>query len=96
MRSRSEFTEGLLFSFFVVFSFVVCIGSFLIQLSFIRFSVVVIIGHDDIEMWTRKKLINACDTAIGLEFEEAFLAKVDRKGKSSHWNQVEETAVTSK
>ena len=27
------------------------------------------------------KLYNACDTAIGLEFEEAFSANVDQKGK---------------
>ena len=63
------------FHFFVVFSFVVFIGSFLIQLSFIRCNVVEVIGHDDIEIWT------ASDKAIGLGFEEAFLANVDRKGR---------------
>ena len=39
-------------------------------------------GRDDIEMWSRPyKLHNACDTAIGLELEEAFLANVGRKGR---------------
>ena len=38
--------------YFVVFSSVVCNGSFLIYLSFIRFNVVVVIGQDDTEVWT--------------------------------------------
>ena len=33
-------------------------------------------------MWSRPyKLYNACDTTIGLELEEAFLANVGRKGR---------------
>ena len=59
MRSRSGFAECIFFIFFGVFSFVVCIGSFLIQLSFIRFNVVVVIGHDDIEMWTKSFTMRA-------------------------------------
>ena len=33
-------------------------------------------------MWSRPyKLYNACNTAIGLELEEAFIANVGRKGR---------------
>ncbi|KAK2187341.1 hypothetical protein NP493_169g04025 [Ridgeia piscesae] len=39
-------------------------------------------GRDDIQMWSRTyTLYNACDTAIGLELEEAFFANVGRKGR---------------
>ena len=56
MNAKSKWIRGMYF--FCVFSFVVCIGSFLIQLSFIRFNVVVI-GHDDIEMWTKSSTMRA-------------------------------------
>ena len=50
MNAKSKWIRSRLF-FFVFFAVVACIGSFLIHLSLIRFNVVVI-GHDDIEMWT--------------------------------------------
>ena len=81
MNAKSKWISGRLVRlvrFFRRFSVVVCVGSFLIQLSLIRFNVVVVIGHDDIENY---KLYNACDMAFGLEFEEAFLANVERTGK---------------
>ena len=83
-------------SFFVFFSFVVCIGSFLIQLSFIHFNVVIVIGHDDIKMYVDYKLYNACDTTIGLEFEEAFLRTSIEREETSHSDQAVETAVKLK
>ena len=46
-------------------------------------NVVVVNGGDNIAMWSRPygyTLYNACDTAIGLELEEAFFANVGRKG----------------
>ena len=55
MNAKWKWIRGRLFFFrffFFVFSIVVYIGSFLIQLSLIRFNVVVVIGHDDIEIWT--------------------------------------------
>ena len=53
----------------------------LIPLHLYRFNVVAVNGRDDIEMWSRPyKFYNACDTASGLELEEAFLANVGRKG----------------
>ena len=60
MNAKSKWIRGrLVVFFFVVFTFVVCIGSFLIQLSFIHFNVVVVIGHDDIEMWTKSSSMRA-------------------------------------
>ena len=66
---------------FVVFFLVAFICELLIPLLLNRFNVVVVNGRDDIEMWSGPyKFYNACDTAIGLELEEAFLANVGRKG----------------
>ena len=61
MNAKSKWISGrLVFSqFFRRFSVVVCVGSFLIQLSLIRFNVVVVIGHDDIEMWTTSSTTRA-------------------------------------
>ena len=42
------------------------------------------------------KLYNGCDTAIGLELAEAFLANVDRKGKTSDSFHVLEVATLPK
>ena len=44
------------------------------------FNVVEVNGSDDIDIWNRPyKLYNACDTTIGLELEEAFIANAGRK-----------------
>ena len=83
------------FLFFVDFSFVVCIGSFLIQLSFIRFNVVVVIGHDDIEMWTKNYTMRATRPS-DLNLKRLCYRTLIEREKTSHSNQVEETAVTPK
>ena len=81
--------------FFVVFSFVVCIGSFLIQLSFIRFYVVVVIGHDDIEMWTTSYIM--CTTRLfEWNSKRIFERTSIEREEISHSDQAEETAVTPK
>ena len=52
------------------------------------FNVVVVNGHDDIEVWTIRpcKLYDARDMAIGLELEEAFILNVGRKGRDVGFN----------
>ena len=43
---------------------------------------VAINGSEDVDMWSRPYMLyNACDTAIGLELEEAYLANVGHKGR---------------
>ena len=83
------------FIFFVVFSFVVCVGSFLIKLLFIRFNVVVVIGHDDIEMWTKSYTMRATLPSDWNLKRLSQRTSMERE-KMSHSNQVEETAVTPK
>ena len=65
----------------VVFLLAVYSCSLLIPLLLNRFNIVVVNGHDDIEMWTIGKQYDARVTAIGLELEEAFLLNVGRKGR---------------
>ena len=62
--------------FVVVFFVDDSICSLLIPLLLSRFNVVVVNGHDDTE-----SPYDACDTAIRMEREEAFLANVDSKGR---------------
>ena len=65
----------------VVFFLVAFICYLSIPLLLNRFNVVAVNGRDDVEMWSRPyKFYNACDTAIGLELEDTFLANVGRKG----------------
>ena len=73
---------------FVVFFLAVYRCSLLIPLLLNRFNVVVVNGHDDIDMWTVGpcKLYDARDTAIGLELEEAFIVNVGRKGRDVGFN----------
>ena len=72
----------------VVFFLVVYSCSLLIPLLLNRFNVVVVNGHDDIEMWNivPAKLYDARNTAIGFEHEEAFILNVGRKGKVIGFN----------
>ena len=84
-----------MFSFFVVFSFVVCVGSFLIKFSFIRFNVVVVIGHDDIEVWTKSSTMRATRPSHWNLKRLSQRTSMERE-QISHSNQVEETAVTPK
>ena len=63
MRSGNGFAVGsFFFSFFRRF-----LRSFLIQLSLIRFEVVLVIGHDGIEMWT---------TSTHISFDYTTLLKI--------------------
>ena len=73
---------------FVVFFLAVYSCSLLIPLLLNRFNVVVVNGHDDIEMWTigPTNYYDARDTAIGLELEEAFTFNVGRKGRDVGFN----------
>ena len=72
---------------FVVFFLAVYSCSLLIPILLNRFIIVVVNGHDDIEMWTTDcKLYDARDTVIGLEFEEAFVLNVVRKGRDVGFN----------
>ena len=80
MRSEMDPRQVSFGNVFVVFFLVAFICYLLIPLLLNCFNVVAVNGRDDIEMWSRPyKLYNACDTAIGLELEEAFLADVGRK-----------------
>ena len=80
IRCRSVFSI-----LFVVFLLAVYSCSLLIPLLLNRLNVVVVNGHDDIEMWTGK-LYDARDTTIGLELEEAFILNVGRKGRDVGFN----------
>ena len=96
MRSRSGFAEGFLYFIFHIFSFVVCIVSFLIQSSyFIRFNVVVVISHDDIEMWT-----TSCTTRLtwpsDWNSKRLSLRTSIEREETSRSDQSEETAVKPK
>ena len=75
---------------FVDFFLAVYSCSLLIPLLLNRFNVVVVNGHDDIEMWNiglqTIRLYDSRDTAIGLELEEAFILNVGRKGRDIGFN----------
>ena len=83
MYSKSKWRRGIKVSFvhfFVVFSFVVFICSFLVAFLFIHFNIFAVKGHDDIEMWPLSST-----KAIGLEFEWAFSTNVNRKGRDARF-----------
>ena len=84
--------------YFVVFSSVVCNGSFLIYLSFIRFTVVVVIGQDDTEVWTTSSTTRAtCITwPSGWNSKRLSLRTSVEREEVSLSGQAEETAVTPK
>ena len=60
---------------YIVFFVVAFICKLLIPLLLNWVIVVAVNGHDEIEIWNRAyKLYSACNTAIGLELEEAFIS----------------------
>ena len=89
IRRRSGSPAGQFFNAFVVFFLAVYSCSLLIPLLLNRFNVVVVNGHDDIEMWTigsanfTTRTIRPSDS---LELEEAFILNVGRKGRYVGFN----------
>ena len=81
--------------YFVVFSSVVCNGSFLIYLSFIRFNVVVVIGQDDTEVWTTSSTTRATWPSDWNSKRLSYQTSFERE-EISLSGQAEETAVTPK
>ena len=73
---------------FVIFFLAVYSCSLFIPLLLNRLTVVVVNGHDDVEMWTIRpcKLYDAGGTVFGLELEEAFISNVGRKGRDVGFN----------
>ena len=74
---------------FVVFLLAVYSCSLLIPLLLNRFNVVVVNGHDDVDMWTvgpANYTTRAIRPSDSLELEEAFILNAGRKGRDVGFN----------
>ena len=95
IRRRSGSVEDQFCKFFVLFFFVVSICSFLISLLFIRFNVVVVNGHDDIDSSTTSYTTRVTRSSDCNSKRLSYRISIERE-ETSDSDQVDKAAVKPK